>query len=378
MNKARFNNHFLSILIISSLGVSLSAQNLNRVHLGDYERETVRKIIQIPDIPGYVTLKGDFHSHTVFSDGHVWPDVRVMEAWKEGLDVMAITDHIEYRPHKDYTQGDHNVSAEIAASRAEELNIILVKGTEITRSMPPGHFNALFVEDVNPLENEDPMAQIEAAAGQGAFVIWNHPGWDRQQPDTTLWWDFHTAILEKGWLHGVEVGNDGEWYPVAVDWCRDKKLTAFANSDIHAPMDLQYDFSIPDSHRPMTLVFSKDRSEEGVKEALFSRRTLAFTGEQLMGPEELIVALFHASVRLHSSYTSKDIRGQKTDFREIENPTDLTFILEEVNESKDASIIRLKPNSMQILRIPSGENKLQYRLLNCWIGSCEHPVVTFE
>lgn len=29
-----------------------------------------RKIINLPDIPGYVTLKCDFHMHTVFSDGN--------------------------------------------------------------------------------------------------------------------------------------------------------------------------------------------------------------------------------------------------------------------------------------------------------------------
>jgi len=33
-----------------------------------------RKTINLPDLPGYVTLKCDFHLHTVFSDGNVWPD----------------------------------------------------------------------------------------------------------------------------------------------------------------------------------------------------------------------------------------------------------------------------------------------------------------
>jgi hypothetical protein len=44
----------------------------------------------IPDVKGYKTLKCDFHQHTVFSDGQVWPGVRVQEAWREGLDVIAI------------------------------------------------------------------------------------------------------------------------------------------------------------------------------------------------------------------------------------------------------------------------------------------------
>ena len=39
--------------------------------------------------------------HSVFSDGSVWPDIRVEEAKKDGLDVIAITEHLEYQPWKD-------------------------------------------------------------------------------------------------------------------------------------------------------------------------------------------------------------------------------------------------------------------------------------
>ena len=31
--------------------------------------------ISFPDLPGYVTVKCDLHTHTVFSDGEVWPTV---------------------------------------------------------------------------------------------------------------------------------------------------------------------------------------------------------------------------------------------------------------------------------------------------------------
>ena len=73
-----------------------------------------RTEINIPDIPGYLTLKCDFHMHTVFSDGDVWPTVRVQEAWVEGLDAIAITDHIEYQPHSQDVETDHNRAYEIA------------------------------------------------------------------------------------------------------------------------------------------------------------------------------------------------------------------------------------------------------------------------
>ena len=37
-----------------------------------------RDALPVPDIPGYRTLKCDFHMHTVFSDGEVWPTTRLM------------------------------------------------------------------------------------------------------------------------------------------------------------------------------------------------------------------------------------------------------------------------------------------------------------
>lgn len=52
-----------------------------------------RNKINMPDVLGFKTLKCDFHSHTIFSDGDVWPSYRVEEAWRDGLDAIAITDH---------------------------------------------------------------------------------------------------------------------------------------------------------------------------------------------------------------------------------------------------------------------------------------------
>lgn len=67
----------------------------------------------------------------------------VGEAWRDGLDAISITDHIEYQPHKQYIPTDHSAAWKIAEPTAANYNIILVKGSEITRKMPPGHFNAL-------------------------------------------------------------------------------------------------------------------------------------------------------------------------------------------------------------------------------------------
>ena len=88
----------------------------------------------------------------------------------------------------DMAAADHDRSYELCKQKAKDLGILLIKGSEITRSMAPGHFNALFLTDSNPLEQESYQDAFKDAKKQEAFIFWNHPGWDRQQPDSTRWW----------------------------------------------------------------------------------------------------------------------------------------------------------------------------------------------
>lgn len=114
------------------------------------------RAIEFPDIPGYRTLKCDFHIHTVFSDGSVWPDIRVQEAVKDGLDAISLTEHLEYQPHlQDIPHPDRNRSYEIAKELAKPYDLLVIRGAEITRRMPPGHANAIFISDANKLNVKD-------------------------------------------------------------------------------------------------------------------------------------------------------------------------------------------------------------------------------
>ena len=178
----------LSLCILSALVANAAAAD-------------TRREIQFPDIPGYKTVVADFHTHTVFSDGLVWPTVRMDEAWREGIDAIAVTDHIEYQPHKEYVSDDHNASYKVALPTAQRKNIMLIKGTEITRDTPPGHFNAVFVKDVDPINTPKFLEAVEAAIDQGGFVFWNHPGW--QGPERGDWKEIHDTLHEKKWLGGT-------------------------------------------------------------------------------------------------------------------------------------------------------------------------------
>jgi hypothetical protein len=56
--------------------------------------------IILPQVNGYNIYKTDLHTHSVYSDGDVTPAFRVREAFYDGLDAIAITEHLEYRRHE--------------------------------------------------------------------------------------------------------------------------------------------------------------------------------------------------------------------------------------------------------------------------------------
>lgn len=323
-----------------------------------------RSIPNIPNIPGYKTLLCDFHLHTVFSDGLVWPTVRVDEAWREGLDAIAITDHLEYLPHRSDIKTDHNRAWQIAKEYAAGKNVIVIAGTEITKGMPPGHFNALFIKDANTVLNQDHVKSIQEAAGQGAFIMWNHPGWKAQQPDTMKWWPEHTYLYDQGWIHGIEVVNDGEFYPNAVDWAIDRNLTMIGSSDMHGPF--LFTAFQSDNHRPLTFVFVSERSEGGIRDALFNGRTAIYNKKNIIGKETFLKALFIQSVQLNEFNKNEKVFS-------FTNKTDLQFdlILEDKLYADWQKTLTIKPGYESVFILPAESNiaDINIRIKNLITGS---------
>ena len=162
--------------------------------------------------------------------------------------------------------------------------------------MPPGHLNALFISEPDSLVKDDFMKAVEAAVAQGAFIEWNHPGWKSQQPDgIPRMYPVHEELIAKGWLHGIEYYNDVEFYPLVMDMCRDNKLAVMGNSDVHGV--ISEEFAAPEySHRPMTLVFARERTHDSLKEAMFARRTAVWYGDNLAAFEDIAAPLFKSVI----------------------------------------------------------------------------------
>lgn len=241
----------------------------------------VRNEIRVPDPEGYRTLKCDFHIHTVFSDGLVWPTVRVDEAYREGLDAIALTEHLEYRPHRQDIIASHNRSYEIAEKTARNNQVILIRGSEITRPMAPGHFNAIFLSDCDALE-----------------------------------------------------------------------LPMIGTSDIHQPIQTDIDFA-RGQHRTMTFVFVRERSAEGIREALLHRRTAVYMDEKVIAEEQWLKELFEKSIDI------EDIkRNEKSIVITLKNNSDLTFHLKKTRHNP--GLVYFREYTIQ----PQCRHRIEIRLEN--------------
>ena len=374
------------LTLLSLIGFTFLAQSQEIskgvMRLNELRKPACREIINIPDVNGYKVLKCDFHTHTMFSDGFVWPTIRAQEAWQEGLDAMALTEHVEYHPFKDFIEVNHNRSYELIEEVSKKNNVILIKGTEITRQTPPGHFNAIFIGDalsyIEDNASEKDEEAIMKAVEQNAFIFWNHPGWRPAIEGSYEWLPFIEDLHKKNALHGIEVINGFGFHMKALDWCVDKGLTVMGTSDIHNLVEHDYDRSKDYVHRTMTLVMAKERTPESIREALNAGRTVAWASKYLAGKEENVKNLFNACVKLLPSHFSQENRdGTKTNFYEIQNNSDLYFELE-LTAGKGTQKITLYPMSSQLISAEAGQSSLSYDVINAYVRSDKYLNISFS
>ena len=389
--------------------------------------------IRFPDIPGYRTLKADFHQHTVFSDGRVWPNVRVEECVRCGLDAMSVTDHLEWQPHGgDLPHPDRNRGfelAQLAASlpagmsegdywiveqyrrgrsdlvkaqdtlqarppgaerEASSQSILVVAGVEITRNQPLGHVNALFVTDANRLLDADPIAVLREAARQGAFLFWNHP-WAVGRSDATgvtRLSEMHAKLFDEGLIQGIEIVNGDVYSPEAFQIALDRGLTLFGNSDVHGLID--WDYPAPDHHRPITLLFAREKTVTALREAMEERRTAVWYKNTLIGRRDWIEPLIRASLTVHARGYKPDRRKFAIQARpdtallevELRNGTDAHFHLRHAGPYTLASatdVFSVPPHSSLQLTFATRERHpqalLRFEVLNALIAPGLHPTL---
>ena len=340
-------------LLTASLALCISAYAVSGAHASKkmYSNSPIRTNFILPTVDGLNCYTADLHVHTFFSDGEVSPAERVKEAWIDGLDILAITDHIETRRYertmlkflKGYSankegfdpintrcsRGQHadergivsdlNLSVNLALKAAENYpEITIIKGTEISREPEHiGHYCALFTKDNNTIYSTDDAQAIRNARAQGALITHNHPGWERL---STAYTEFEKKIYAEGLIDGIEVTNGKDFYPEIVRRAVEKKLYMVSATDIHATTASIY--GKQKIYRDMTLIFASDKSEEALRKAFGEQKTLGYCGGYIIGEESLLKKFFVASVS--AKYAGSSRKGDKI---VLTNHTSFDYVL---------------------------------------------------
>ena len=378
-------------------GLTVSAQYYQDAVNKDINRHSIRYSrgarteIVLPQVNGYNIYKADLHTHSAFSDGSVLPEYRVKEAWVDGLDVMAVTEHIEYRRQEskmleylqDYAKKgeeidnwdiinkpadkkgirvDLNYAVELSQKAAAQYGLLIIPGTEITRNPQQiGHYNALFTTDNNAIYDADPLQSFRNAKAQGALIQHNHPGWQRKSIDMP---EFEVKAYAEGLIDGIEIMNGSDFYPGAIDRAKELGLFMSANTDIHGTTAM--DYANVEVGRNMTLIFAKEKTLEAMREALEARRTLAYAFGNVAGDEQLLKDFFLACVKFEP--VMKDYKNRQ--IFTITNTSSIPFAF----RIGGGNVVWLDPFST----ISAKTNNVKITVENMWYGVDKHPVLEIK
>lgn len=385
--------------------------------INDYK--DMDRIINFPNTEKYKVIVADLHTHSVFSDGAVWPNVRVEEAVRDGIDLLAITEHLEYQPHiDDIPHPDRNRSFDIAEDIAKNKDLTVINGAEITRMFPPGHINAIFIEDANKLiyldetkiseakeilkevpeeslTNYEDLSWLEDAAlaslwpvksaliearNQNAFTFWNHPAWSSEEfIGQPMLREIHKEFFRDNLLHGIEVANGDGYSEEAFRIALEYGLTVIGTSDVHGLIDWDYPSSIG-AHRPVTLILSESNSSDAIKSSLFSGKTVVWFKNNLIGLENNILELTNSYLKAKKVEILENSDIARV---EIENVSDVRFIIQVLDQSSvvnESNLIEIAPNEKTVLQIDNGIDKgsLDVKILNAFIAPNKNLLTTLK
>ncbi|MGB9619159.1 MAG: PHP domain-containing protein, partial [Armatimonadota bacterium] len=247
--------------------------------------ESARRF-DFPNVGPYMVLRGDFHMHTINSDGKLTTRERVEESKELGYDAIAITDHGTVRAYR------------VAKYVGDQLGLIVIRGHE-TGMKGKEHYVVLGVDSTYVPVDSHRWAeakgeetafyeeQMENVARHGGIIVWAHPHVELREP--TLWG------TRQGILVGVELKNDvvgsgwntieshgTHWYPNAFEWAMEHNWAVLACTDVHSKRK---------NNPAVTLLFATERSEKGVMEAIRARRTVAWFDDMLWGRKDLLSRL---------------------------------------------------------------------------------------
>ena len=346
--------------------------------LPNFPRGAARQEIILPNVNGYTPYKADLHMHSTYSDGVMkyTGKGRIHEAWSDGFDVIAVTDHMGIKTYPDKEGATTPDAAKVkkgtrptqavndAVKTAEGYGILVIPGVEITGDPKTlGHFNALFTTDNKTIYDYNPIQNIRNARAQGALIMHNHPGWRQSTLEMN---QFVKDVYAEKLVDGIEIMNGAFFYPRAIETAKANNFFFAATTDIHGTTAETYKEY---GHlRNMTIVFAKELSHKAIREGLEARRTLAYSFGVLSGEEKLVRDFFEASIETRKLAVVVGKNKKKSQRVMITNKTSLPYTL----QFGKGNPTFLPPMSSILVSTRVGK-PLEFTVTNIWHGMDKHP-----
>jgi hypothetical protein len=177
-------------------------------------------------------LRGDFHMHTIYSDGRYLPSEQIAHAQAFDLDFIFFSEH-------NTDSNSNNIGRWIPSNAS---NLLIGRAIEVTTRH--GHWQAIGLERFQQVDwrytNASNDTGFADAATQvrksGGLVSVNHPFETCSRCNWTLDWDHNDAIeVWNGRFDDRDQAAVAFWQSELV---AGKRITAIGGSDAHSPPDI--------------------------------------------------------------------------------------------------------------------------------------------
>lgn len=227
-----------------------------------------------------VWLKGNLHTHSTNSDGHLTPKELVFAYKNKGYDFMAVTDHDIFIAYPELSQDD----------------FVLIPGFELTGPLTKeknGHFCVLQKGSISDFtqgekfeikDREETIAFLERHH-ENNIIILNHPYWSLLEWEEVINLPYLTCM--EVYNHASEkmdfVGEASHFWNTMLR--KGKNIWGSASDDNHNGGENEpgwpFDFCYCDSFGGWIQVKAKNCSREGIIEAIEQGSFYASTGPEI-------------------------------------------------------------------------------------------------
>ena len=184
-------------------------------------------------------------------------------------------------------------------------------------------------------------------------------------------------MINNGLIEGIEIVNDTTYSNEAFQLALDYNLTILGTSDIHDIVDWQY--RIPSGgHRPVTLVFAREKNEDALKKALKNGQTVVWFNKKLIGKPDYLLPLMNSSLKVQSA---NYINNTTIVHLVISNNSDAPYTLRNQSDYdfyNATNLITVPPHGNTIIDVRTITKKrkfeLEFEVLNALIKPDTHPI----